>query len=154
MEGFELETVKREVSVQELDETVKELSKLRKEHEEMKAKTSDLWAKCEKQEAKLMELLEASDKKSYEVDGVARVTLVSKTSVTVPKSAEDKKRLFDWIEKKFGADGLLAYQTLNFQSLNSLYNKTIEELMETGNPVDVSAFGLPSVYKTLQVRSK
>lgn len=154
MEGFELEEVKREVSVQELDEVVKELSKLRKEHEEIKAKASDVWAKCEAQEAKLMDLLEASGKKSYEVDGVARVTLVSKTSITTPKSLDEKKRLFDWIKQQYGEEGLLAYQTVNFQSLNSLYNKTIETMIESGNPMDVSAFGLPSVHKTLQVRSK
>lgn len=154
MEGFELEEVKREVSVKELDEAVKKLSALRKEHDELKTKASDKWAQCEEAEAKLLELLEASGKKSYDVDGVARVTLVSKTSITVPKDLEQKKKLFEWIKNRFGDDGLLAYQTVNFQSLNSLYNKTIEEVIERGTEIDVSAFGLPSVYKTLQVRSK
>lgn len=149
MEGFELETVKREVSVQELDEAVKTLTTLRKEHDELKSKASDKWAQCEGAEAKLLELLEASGKKTYEVDGVARVTLVSKTTISTPKDLEDKKKLFQWIENKYGADGLLAYQSVNYQSLNSLYNKAIEEQNE-----DVSAFGLPSVHKTLQVRSK
>lgn len=154
MEGFELEEVKRVVTTQELDDAVKTLSALRKEHDELKSKASEKWEQCEEAEAKLLELLEASGKKSYDVDGVARVTLVSKTSITVPKDLEQKKKLFEWIKNRFGADGLLAYQTVNFQSLNSLYNKTIEEVSERGTDIDVSAFGLPSVHKTLQVRRK
>ena len=94
MEGFELEEVKREVSVKELDDAVKKLSALRKEHDELKTKASDKWAQCEEAEAKLLELLEASGKKSYDVDGVARVTLVSKTSITdVPRLEECKSLL-------------------------------------------------------------
>lgn len=154
MEGFELEEVKREVTTQELDDAVKTLSALRKEHDELKSKASEKWEQCEEAEAKLLELLEASGKKTYGVDGVGKVTLVSKTSITVPKDLEQKKKVFEWIKEKFGDDGLLAYQTINFQSLNSLYNKTIEEAMERGTEIDVSAFGLPSVYKTLQLRSK
>ena len=79
---------------------------------------------------------------------------MKRSRLYVPKDLEQKKKLFEWIKNRFGDDGLLAYQTVNFQSLNSLYNKTIEEVIERGTEIDVSAFGLPSVYKTLQVRSK
>lgn len=148
------ELPRREVSVNELDVLVKELKVARGEYDAAKSISNDLHAKAEELENKLVALLTEAGKSVYEVEGVARVTIVSKTQVTTPKTIEQKEALFNWIEQKYGKDARLAYQTINYQSLNSLYNKAMEEAVLKGEELDIKGVDLPMVVKTLQVRSK
>lgn len=153
MEGFELET--KEVSTRELDELVRQLKHARDEYDQFKTIASEKNEIAEKLENQLVELLVAANKKSYEVDGVARVTVTNRTSVATPKTNEEKEKLFAFLEKKFGKDGLIAYQTVNSMTLNSLYNKEFEQSVETGTEFEMgSVLAMPTITRKLQVRSK
>lgn len=74
----------------------------------------------------------------------------TKSSVQTPKTAEDKKKLFDYLESQ----GLfLEIASVNSQTLNSLYKNLSEKAAEEGN-LD---FTLPGVkpaesYVTLEMR--
>ena len=150
--SFELE--KRLVSVQELDSLVIELKDARISYDLAKAISTGKHELVEELETKLIEVLTEAGKSVYEVEGCARVTVVSKTQVTTPKTLEQKELFFNWVESKLGKEGLLAYQTVNYQSLNSLYNKELEKALETGLDFTVPGLDLPMVVRSLQVRSK
>lgn len=151
--GFELET--REVTTAELDELVISLKTARNEYDIAKTISSDKNAVVEELENKLVELLVAANKKTYEVDGVARVTVVNRTSVTTPKTPEEKEALFAFLEKKFGRDGLIAYQSVNSMTLNSLYNKEYEEAIDKEIDFEMgTVLAMPTITRKLQVRSK
>ena len=148
------ELPKREVSTKELDELVKTLKTARAEYDAAKAISNEKNEVVDELEKKLVALLSEAGKTVYEVEGCARVTIVSKTQVTTPKTIEAKESLFNWIEEKHGKDARLAYQTINYQSLNSLYNKELEAAVARGEDINIPGLDLPMVVKSLQLRSK
>lgn len=150
--SFELE--KREVTVNELDNLVIELKDARISYDLAKAVSTGKHELVEELENKLIALLTEAGKSVYEVEGCARVTIVSKTQVTTPKTLEQKALFFDWVESKLGKEGLLAYQTVNYASLNSLYNKELEKALETGQDFIVPGLDIPQLVRTLRVTSK
>jgi len=153
--GFELNEQKRDVTTAELDTLVKSIRSAREEYDKAKALSSGLYAVTEKLEQELLDLLGVAGKNSYELDGVARVSVVTKTQVTTPKTPEEKTACFNWIKNRFGDEGLVAYQTINHQTLNSLYNSEMKNAIERGLEFNgIDGIGLPMVVKTLSVRSK
>lgn len=150
---FELE--KREVTVQELDEAVINYKRAKEEYDKASAVSSEKHEEAEKLKLKVLDLLTASGKNSFIVDGVATVTVTQKSQVTTPKTIEQKEKLFNWIENKLGKEGLLAYQSINYNTLNSLYNSMMEETLkknEEWNGID--GIELPTVVRTLSIRAR
>lgn len=153
MDGFELET--REVTTAELDEVVVSLKAAREEYDKAKAISTEKNSEVDKLEQKLIDLLGAAGKTSYIVENVALITISLKTQVTTPKSIEDKEKFFAWLEKKLGREGMVAYQTVNYQSLNSLYNSSMKEAIERGESWEgVDGIDMPTVVKTLSMRAR
>lgn len=151
--GFELEET-RTVTTAELDELVVALKAARADYDQASSVATEKHSVVKELEFKLIDLLTVAGKNSYEVDKVARVSVVSKTQVTVPKTTEQKEMLFKWIEERYGKEGMLAYQTINYQSLNSLYNKEMEAALEAGETLNIPGLELPQLVRTLSVRSK
>lgn len=150
---FELE--KRYVSTAELDAAIKELKEANDNYDKVKAVSTEAFHLCEKLESKMVALLDAAGKSKYECEGIAAVSVSLKASVTTPKTPEEKQRLFDFLERKFGHDGLMAYQSVNSQTLNSLYNKEMAESVEKGIEFEMgNVLALPTLKKTLSMRAK
>lgn len=146
---------KRVVTTEELDTLVSQLKLARDAYDLASTLSSEKHGIVKELEGKLIDLLQAANKNSYEVDGVARVTVVTKSQVTTPKTIEQKEKLFAWVEKRFGREALLAYQSINYQSLNSLYNQEMNEAVSKGLPFDgIDGLDLPMIVKSLQVRAK
>lgn len=72
------------------------------------------------------------------------------TSVTTPKTAEDKKLLFEFLESK----GIfLDIASVNSQTLNSLYKSLAAEAADEGNfDFKIPGVGEPTTYTTLKLR--
>ena len=152
--GFELEE-SREVTVQELDEVVTALKKARDEYDLAKSVSSEKNAIVDELEGKLITLMGMAKKNTYEVDGVARITVVTKSQVTTPKTIDEKQALFSWIENRMGREALIAYQSINYATLNSLYNQEMNKALESGQEFNgIAGIGLPMIVKSLQVRAK
>jgi hypothetical protein len=113
MEEFE----KAPVTVTDLDALVKEIVQLRKKSREMTASLSAVNVELEAKKSKMAGYLRELGRKSYKTE-VGNFTLVEKWRVTLPKTAEDKHKLFDWLEERGLYD---TYATVNSNSLNSLY---------------------------------
>ena len=144
----------REVSTKELDDAVRAVKEARMEYDKASAVSDEKHRQVKDLEQKLVALLDASGKSIYEVEGVARATIVIKTAVTVPKDLEKKEAFFKWIENKFGKEGLLAYTTINYQTLNSLYNQEMEQARDRGEDFSIDGIDLPTVSKVLQLRAR
>lgn len=151
--GFELE--KREVTTTELDEAVTAYKLAKEEYDKADAVSSEKHKEAEKKKQILLDLLTAADKSSYIVENVALVSVSLKTQVTTPKTIDDKEKFFKWVENKLGKEGLLAYQTVNYQSLNSLYNSAMKEALEKGEEWNgIDGLEMPTVVKTLSMRAR
>jgi hypothetical protein len=74
----------------------------------------------------------------------------NKTSVTTPKTPEEKEQLFQFLRDK----GIfLEFASVNSQSLNSLYKSLAEEAAENGVlDFKLPGVGEPTIYTTLKMR--
>lgn len=151
--GFELEV--REVSTQELDEAVIAYKLAKEEYDKASAVSSEKNSVAEKLKQNLLDLLTAAGKSSYIVENVALISVSLKTQVTTPKTIEQKEQLFKWVENRLGREALIAYQTVNYQSLNSLYNTEMKEALEKGEEWNgIDGLEMPTVVKTLSMRAR
>lgn len=124
----------------EMDALVRKSQELWDVYEAKKKVASEAHAEYEKTEAAVMAALRAAGKKSYKVDGVGTVTIVQKSQVTVPKTIEAKKRFFQYLRTK-GEDVLFGMTTVNSQTLNSWFNREMDEA--TGN--GLLGFSVPGI---------
>lgn len=141
-----------EVSIRDLEDTITKLADARQDYDLAKTIAAEKNKVVEELEGKLIEMLEQAGKDVY-VGDRARVTVVSKLQVTTPKSPEDKQKFFEWLKNKHGEEAMWAYATVNHNSLNSLYNKEVEEAQVKGSLAMVDGIEPPTVRKTLQVRA-
>ena len=140
---------RREVTVDELDQAVSQMVKAREEYARQKAAATELHYHHENCKQKVLELLRAAGKSSYEVDDVGKVSLVEKLKVKMPVTLEFKEKLFKWLEEKHGTEGFLAHTTINYNTLNRLYNEEFEEAINEGR---ADTFELPGVEAPETVR--
>ena len=151
--GFELET--KEVTTQELDEAVIAYKLAKDEYDKASAVSSEKNSEAEKKKQDLLNLLTAANKSSYIVENVALISVSLKTQVTTPKTIDEKERFFKWVENRLGREALIAYQTVNYQSLNSLYNAEMKEALEKGEEWNgIDGLEMPTVVKTLSMRAR
>lgn len=149
---FELERV--EVTTAELDDATKAYKLAKEAHDAASAISTEKHEEAEKCKNKLIDLLTAAGKSSYIVEDVALITVSLKTQVTTPKTIGQKEEFFKWVEERLGREGLLAYQTVNYNSLNSLYNTAMKEAIDKGEEFSVPGLELPTVVKTLSMRAR
>ena len=139
------------ITVADVDNAINVLAQLKSEYEERKDAASLAYANYEKQQSNVLELLTKIGKTSFKLEGVGTVTKKSSLVVTTPKTNEDKAALFKWLKENLGADGFLAYASVNSQSLNSLYNNMFEESQDKVN-FKIDGVGEPTVRETLSFR--
>lgn len=128
-----------EITVKDLDQAVTEMVEARKQYDDAKELSNAFHAKLEERKERLLQMLEATGKSSYKVDGVGTVSKVEKLKVSMPTTPEAKEKFFSWLLENEGKDGFNHYATVNYQSLNSLYNQRYEEA------TDKSMFEIPGI---------
>jgi hypothetical protein len=126
------------ITIEQLDNAVKDLVVKRKNYDEAKKESDFLHGQFEEKKQEVIELLNQAGKTSYRVDGVALISASVIKKVKTPKTLEEKAAFFDWLKTKHGEDGFFTYATINYNSLNSLYNA---ELAESGE----EQFTLPGI---------
>lgn len=142
----------RNITVEELDQCVKDYFESRKQYELKESELKSYGEALHRAEYQLMEYLRITKKDSYKVSGVGTATIVKKLQVTTPKDPEDKRKLFQWIEQQYGQDGLDKYQTINYQALNSLYSSAAEEAATKREVLSIPGLDLPTTRETLSFR--
>jgi len=140
------------ITLEQLDAEVAKLEALKIDYAQKKEQSNKADALVKEQTEKLLKMLEESGKKKYHVDGLGTIGITETWAVTTPKTQEEKKAFFNWLQNEYGDDGFYAYATINYQQLNSLYNKVSEEREAAGLDVHIEGISLPTLVKKLSFR--
>lgn len=130
-----------QMTLQQLDQLVKELKEARADYDEKAKAKTEANAKCEALENKLMDILQELGRTSYDAEGVAKITRVSKLVYRVPGSLDAKRQLYNYIQSRYGVETLTSMLSINHNTLNSWANKEREDVgiipgLETPTSVD------------------
>lgn len=130
------------ISTTDLDAEVKKMMDLEEDYEGKNKIASEAHAKYQEQRNKLLSILQSTGKTKYYVDGVGTISQTIKTSVTVPKTAEDKKAMLNYFSS-LGDEIFYTYATVNSMSLNSYINQQREndpafKMPGAGEPKEVA----------------
>lgn len=141
------------VSTEELDNTIKEMQKNRAEYDARKKLSDEAYHRFNDSKLKVLLLLEKVGKTKYVVDNLGTVSVVNKLKVQTPKTNSEKEQFFKWLEQMEGKDGLLAYTNINYSTLNSLYNRYVEQSAEAGEDFKgIPGIGEPIAEKEIRFR--
>ena len=139
------------ITTADLDSAIREMWAKRQEYDRLNEKTKACGAECDDLEAKIIAMLEQCNKDSYLCEGTARVNRITKLSVRIPQDSVEKAKFFKWLKEKHGAEGFLAYATVNSQSLNKLYNEEFAACPEEDR-ADFSIDGVGSPTERVSLR--
>lgn len=137
------------VTVQDLDTLVKEIVQLRAKSTQINAELSTVNKDLEAKKIKMAGYLRELGRKSYKTE-FGNLSLVEKWRVTLPKTVEDKLKLFDWLRSR----GLYeSYATVNSNSLNSLYLAERDVAIKEGRGMEFEIPGVspPTRFETTSV---
>jgi len=134
--------INESITIEELDMAVALMAKHKTDYEKAKAISSEHHAVYQEKRAKLISMLQAAGKTKYSVDCIGTVSITEKLKVRTPKGLDNKKALAAWLLKNLGDDGMHTYLSINYNSLNSLYNQEFESAKENGTAAE---FNMPGV---------
>lgn len=136
------------MDVTELDAVVQSLGELRKEADEKKAALTEVNKKITALEDQIVKHLKDMKRDSYQTPfGTAYI--IQKWNVKTPKTDEDKKAFFSWLEEN---EIFLAYATVNSQSLNALYREKMQAAKDSGELLSIPGLEAPTLYEGLGFR--
>lgn len=130
-----------DISQEDFDQAVREYAEARDKVADMETQLKPLKAEKTEKENKVLAMLAATKKEKYHVADVGLVFTATRTSVTTPKNIEDKQKLFDYIEEKYGRETLMDYLSVNSQRLNSFFKQEDDLATQDG----IADFKLPGV---------
>ncbi len=137
--------------------TLTELDKLCREFADTKEAIRGLENERKEKESHLRDIqdrimahLSESGKHTYEVNGVGKLIMVSRTSVKTPKSPEDRAAFFDYLKNRGLFDDLI---TVNSQTLNAFYREELKNARENGQmDIDIPGLEPPKESAYLSIR--
>lgn len=133
-----------------------DLAVLAKEAAELREKKLDLERELDGIDAtyksiteRILSVLELMELDNFRAHGLLFYK-ENRSSVTTPKTPEEKQKLFDFLHEK----GIfLEFASVNSQTLNSLYKSLAEEAAEKGNyDFEIPGVGKPTSFTTLKVK--
>ena len=138
------------VTLEQMDALIVRLSDQRKKYEQAKKASAEEYHKLEEIEKEVMNTLKVNGRIKYEAEGVAAIHIQTKEVYTTPKTVDQKRQLFKYIQDKFGVEALTGLLSINHQSLNSFANKETEA--DPG--LVIPGLDQPTSVETLYFRSK
>lgn len=140
-----------DISVQRLNQMVEQLAQLRAEEETLDLERKKLQMKLDALEGQLMEILEEQGMSSFTAPS-GLINLVHKSSVTTPKTLEQKRSLFKYLSDRGVFEELVS---VNSQTLNSFYRAEEAMALERGEfDFSLPGVGQPSVRNQLRFTRK
>lgn len=130
------------ITTEQLDAAVNEMYDLKVDYDAKKKVSNDAHAAYEEQRFNVVSLLKAAGKSKYFVEGIGTVGVSEQLKVKFPTTPESRGEFFGWLNKELGADGFLAYATVNYGTLNSLYNEQFALAADKG---DADNFEIPGI---------
>jgi len=140
-----------EISIQDMDNQLEVLRELKDDYAAKDKVKKEAYAKLKEQEAKVIGMLERTNKKRY-VSDYGNVTLVEELSVQTPKTPEQKRAFFNWIRENMGEEAHDVYMTVNSRTLNSLYKEQSEVAAANGEVLKIDGLSDPITVTKLSFR--
>lgn len=137
------------VTLEQMDQMVAHLRELKDQAEDAQKHADEIGKAYQAQREVVMKTLIANNRDKYEVDGVGLVYVSRKEVYRVPKSNEDKTKLFNYIKEKYGPDALMAMVGIHSATLGAWANKE----SETG-VMQIPGLEAPTMVETLNMRKK
>jgi len=141
------------ITTQQIDEEIINMMKAKEAYEKIHEEAKVLNAAYETCRERVIDILTRANKSSYKVDGLATISRFTKFVVKTPKTNEEKAQLFKWIKDTMGAEGFLAYASVNHNSLNSLWNSEFEKCEEKAT-FNIPGVGSPVAEENIRVLTK
>lgn len=139
-----------DIKVEDLDELVSKIERMRHMHDEVKAEASALGNELKALEEKAVGYLKELDRTSFQTKwgtiGFSRIW-----SVATPKTDKDRQAFFQWMKDKGIYDD---YIGVNSQALNKLYRTEMEAAKERGDLMDFQIPGIsePTLFERFSFR--
>lgn len=143
---------RREVSIEEMTEAVKNLRAAKDAYDEQKALSDSMYAEYKNQQNVVAKLMQEGGLDEYTVKGFGKVFVKEELSVRTPKSPEQKAAFFAWVRENMGTEAANAYMSVNSSSLNSLYRQKVEEYGARGELLSIDGLEEPTSYTKLTLR--
>lgn len=125
-----METNVQEVSVADLDALLDKVLAARAEYEAKKEESNKAHEVKKQLEGEMLALLKKAGKTKYFVDGVGTASLVQTLSIQVPKTTNDKRKLWEYIVLKYGEEVAFDKFSMHSKTLNSFYNQEFESISD------------------------
>lgn len=138
------------LTVEAMDQLVQDLRRSKDLYEEAQEQADELKKQFNADKDKLMKALLATKRDNYAVDGHGLAYIARKEVYTVPKTNEDKNKLFTYIKEKYGPDALMSMVGIHSATLTSWANKETE----TGEVQTIPGLEQPTMIETLNFRKK
>lgn len=100
-------------------------------------------------ELKIMQYLQAMDRKNYK-SKLGTVTVVREVSYALPKSDSDRESFFDYLKKQGDFERMI---TVHSKTFNSYVKEKFETAKNEGRALDfrIPGVGEPSIYESLRM---
>jgi hypothetical protein len=140
------------ITTDELDRRAREYQDAWNKYEKQKAVSTELFKEAERLEGKMVEAMEQAGKKKYFVEGIGTFSFTDKFVVPTPKTIEERKQLFKYIQEKHGEDFFYSTASVNHATLQKLYKTDFDEAVET-DPESAATFVIPGLQAPTNMRS-
>lgn len=120
------EVVADDMKLSELNALISEYREIRLDYEAKKEIATEAYNRRRDMETKLIGTLDAIGRKSFEVEGVAKITKVAKMTYRIAEGLENKRQLCEYIELKYGRETLENMLSINSNTLKSWAVKEAE----------------------------
>jgi len=121
-----------EIDISTLDNLVRHMKNLETEYEDAKKISTEKLRAYEEVEGQVLSLLQKAGKSKWNVDGLGTAYVINRFVVQTPKTNEDKEKLFDYINSKYGRDVLTSKLSVNSATLNSFCKEEREQAERDG----------------------
>jgi hypothetical protein len=125
LDAWESETKREAISVELLDQLMKEYELARTRYEETKEISDEAYKLAENRKAELIDLLERAGKRNWAVDGIGKVSVSEKMTIRVPQDLMKKKDMLSFF-RTLGEDRYLSMVSVNHMTLNAFYKQETE----------------------------
>ena len=145
------EEPKEKISVEQLDQLVELMAKERREYDEAKAVSTELYNRLETTKARIQKLLELAGKTSWKVDGLGTTSIAHKLNYKFPVDVEDRKKVFEYIKAQ-GEDTLTSMLTINYNTFNAFCKAEFETAAAEKRALEIPGVDLPTEKKEIRFR--
>ena len=148
--GLEGVLVSEETSIKEMELLCEEAYQLRHDVDQLEDAAKEKRAQLDELNSKILLLLEAHGKTSWQTP-LASFDIRERVSVRTPKTDEEKRQLFEWLQNK----GIFwSTVSVNSQTLNGLYKSELESAAHDGREFNIPGLQEPEIFKQIIIRKK